>query len=219
MTEAEANFADVPPLDTDFPSENPAELDWVVLAPKYCEWCGRTVLRSQGRKDAICPTCNAQVASQRITLSLAAAVRLGIAYLEFDPDTRTGRPKTLYLPGDLLRMTCLAGNIAFSQDDARRRWPFLAQQIGLPCSCANLTPSSAQVAIQHLYDEHIQNLEDWTPTQLVEWIEERADPTPASYPSEQPQATEQSTANNIPEFADAKEDSLALQSAQQSSER
>ncbi len=137
MMESWANFADVPALGTEFPSARPCELEGLVLELKYCEWCGKTFLRSQGRKDTICPTCSTQSSSQRTTPSLAAAVRAGIAYLELDPDTRTGGPRKPYVAGNLLRMICLAGNVAFSEVEAQRLWPWLARQIDLPCSCAN----------------------------------------------------------------------------------
>ena len=104
----------------------------------------------QGGKQATCAPCGAREAG-RVTQSLASAVRVGIAYLESDPDALTGQPKKPYVPGDLLRMTCLAANVP-NQAEAQRRWPWLGEDVEIPCDCETLISPNALLVLQHLYE-------------------------------------------------------------------
>jgi ribosomal protein L37AE/L43A len=152
----------------EFPASKRDEIEGLIVEPKYCEVCGKSFLRSQGSKQVTCASCGAREAG-RVTQSLASAVWLATRYLESDPEARS-KPDKPYLPGDLLRMTCLAANVP-NQADAQRRWPWLGEDVDSPCDCENLIVSNALLVLQHLYETHVQTRQDWTPEQLVAWVQ------------------------------------------------
>ena len=178
------------------------EISGLVVEPKYCEVCGKTVLRPQGSKHAVCAPCSARESSPAATQSLARAVRVGIAYLESDPDALTGQPKKPYVPGDLLRMACLAANVP-NQAEAQRRWPWLGEDVEIPCDCEDLIFSNALLVLQHLYETHVRARQDWTAEQLIAWIQEHEHLALAPEQDEQREEDAQPSTSPTPGFPDA----------------
>jgi hypothetical protein len=189
------------PVSEQFPSAKPEEIQGSTVEPKYCERCGKSFLRPQEGKQAMCAACAAQESGRTSTMPLASAVSLGIRYLESDPDTEP-EPTKPYVPGDLLRMTCLAANVPLNQAEAQRRWPCLGEEVDSPCDCKNLIISNALLVLQHLYETHVQARQDWTAKELIDWIREHAHRALALEQSEQPQNTEEPNAGLIQEFTD-----------------
>jgi hypothetical protein len=67
-------------------------------------------------------------------------------------------------------MTCLEANVGFNQSDAKRRWPGLAQKVVPPCTCKGLRASNALLVLQHLYDTHVVDRQDWSAERLEAWV-------------------------------------------------
>jgi hypothetical protein len=47
-------------------------------------------------------------------------------------------------------------------------WPWLKKRIAVPCGCRIVHPS-VLLTLCHLYDRHVTDLKDWSPSELVEW--------------------------------------------------
>ena len=184
-----------------FPSVKRSDVGGLIVEPKYCEVCGKTVLRPRGSKQVTCASCGAREASRVATQPLSSAVALAFRYLESDPDARTGQP---YVPGDLLRMTCLAANVP-NQAEAQRRWPWLKETVDPPCDCQHLETPNALIVLQHLYETHVRARQDWTAEQLIAWVQEHEHAALAPEQPEQPQPQDDAQVSDspVPEFAAA----------------
>ena len=157
----------------------------------------------QGGKQAPCAPCTAREAGRVTAQTLASAVRTGIAYLESDPDARTGEPKKPYMPGDLLRMTCIAANVPLNQAEAQRRWPWLGEDVDPPCACEKLIVSNALLVLQHLYETHVRARQDWAAEEFVAWVQKHEHLALAPEQPEQPQDAAQVSDIPVPECAAA----------------
>ena len=79
-----------------------------------------------------------------------------------------------FVQTNIFRMTLLEPYVGFNQADAKRKWPWLAQKVPLPCTCKGLITPNAVLVLQHLYDTHVCDRRDWKPQRLENWARTKA---------------------------------------------
>jgi hypothetical protein len=79
-----------------------------------------------------------------------------------------------FVQTNIFRMTLLEPYVGFNQADAKRKWPWLAQKVPLPCTCKGLVTPNAVLVLQHLYDTHVVDRRDWQPQRLENWARTKA---------------------------------------------
>jgi hypothetical protein len=94
-----------------------------------------------------------------------------------------------HFAGEFYRMAVLESNVGFNQADAKRQWPWLAQKVAPPCSCKRLMAPHALLVVQHLYDTHVVDRQDWKAERLETWVRAKAAEMGSPLPMPAPEVT------------------------------